>query len=128
MATTATLKRKNKKCGLGKLFKLVNDSLETDQTKENFNECLGELISDKSVKHNTIHSRECLSLPKDEVNHDDSNNNDDTISHDKTISHDNACVLKKNFNSYQIKCIKVLENIKVALLKKILKMFSLKKY
>ena len=100
IATIATLKRKNKKFGPAKLFKLVNDSLKTGHTKENFSECLGELISEKSVKHNTIHSRECLSLPKDEINHDDSNNNDDTISHDKTISHDNTCVLKKDFNSY----------------------------
>ena len=49
------------------------------------------LISSKPVKHNTVSSRECLSLPKDETTHDDSNNNDDTISHDNTISHDDTC-------------------------------------
>ena len=87
----ATLKIKNKKCGPEEVFNLVKDSLETGLTQENFNECLGYLISSKSVKHNTISSRECLSLPKDETTHNDSNNNDDTISHDNTISHDDTC-------------------------------------
>ena len=78
------------------------------------------MISNKSVKHNTINSRECLSLPKDDSNnHDDSNNNDDTISHDNTVSHDDTCVLKEDFNSYQVKCIKELQNVKDAFLKKL---------
>ena len=118
IATIATLKIKNKKCGPEEVFNLVKDSLETGLTRENFNECLGDLISNKSVKHNTINSRECLSLPKDEINHDDSNN-DDTISHDNTISHDDTCVLKEDFNSYQVKCIKELQNVKDAFLKKL---------
>ena len=71
------------------------------------------------MKHNTINSRECLSLSKDEINHDDSNNNDDTISHDNSISHDDTCVLKEDFNSYQVKCIKELQNVKDAFLKKL---------
>ena len=70
------------------------------------------------MKHDTINSREYLSLPKDEINHDDSNN-DDTISHDNTISHDDTCVLKEDFNSYQVKCIKELQNVKDAFLKKL---------
>ena len=44
-------------------------SLEAGLTRENFNECLGELISNKLVKHNTVNRRECLSLPEDEINH-----------------------------------------------------------
>ena len=71
------------------------------------------------MKHNTINSRECLSLPKDEIDHDDSNNNDDNTSHDNTISHDDACVLKEDFNSYQVKCMKKLQNVKDAFLKKL---------
>ena len=71
------------------------------------------------MKHNTINSRECLSLPKDEINHDDSNNNDDTISHDNSISHDDTCLLKEDFNSYLVKCIKELQNVKHAFLKKL---------
>ena len=61
------------------------------------------------MKHNTINSRECLSLPKEETIHDDSDDNDDTLNrHNNTISHDDTCVLKEDFNSYQIKCIKEL--------------------
>ena len=67
---------------------------------------------------NTGNSRECLSLPKDEINHDYSNSND-TISHNKTISHDNSCVLTEHFNSYQVKCIKEFQNVKDAFLKKL---------
>ena len=101
-------------CGPEEVFNIVKDSLETGLTQENFNECLGYLISNKSVKHNTINSTECLSLSKEETIHDDSNNNDDTISHDNTISHDDTCVLKEDFNSYQIKCIKELQSVKDA--------------
>ena len=59
--TIATLKRnKNKKiCGPEEVFKLVKDSLKTDGTRENFSECLRELISNKSVKHNAIYARGC---------------------------------------------------------------------
>ena len=71
------------------------------------------------MKHNTINSRECLSLPKYEIDHDDSNSNDDNTSHDNTISHDDACVLKEDFNSYQVKCMKKLQNVKDAFLKKL---------
>ena len=69
------------------------------------------------MKHNTINNRECLSLPKEETTHDDSNNNDDTISHNNTISYDDIYVLKEDFNSYQIKCIKQLQIVKDASLK-----------
>ena len=89
IATIATLKIENKKCGPEEVFNLVKNSLETGLTRENFNECPGNLISNKSVEHNTINCGECLSLPKDDRNnHDDSNNNEDTISHDNTVSHD----------------------------------------
>ena len=66
------------------------------------------------MKHNTNYSRECLSQPKHEINLDDSNNYGDTISHDNTISHDDTCSLKYDFNSYQVKCVKELQNIKNA--------------
>ena len=67
----------------------------------------------------SINSRECLSPLKDEINHDDSNNNGDTISHDNIIRHDDTSVLKEDFNSYQVKCIKEHQNIKDTLLKKL---------
>ena len=71
------------------------------------------------MKRSTINNRECLSLAKEETTYDDSNNNDDTISHDNTISNDDTCVLKEDFNSYQIKCIKELQSVKDAFLKKL---------
>ena len=69
------------------------------------------------MKHDTINSREWLSLPKDETDHDDIINNDDTISHDNTISHDDTCVLTEGFKSSQVKCIKELQNVKDTFLK-----------
>ena len=36
-------------------------------------------MSNKSVKHNAVNSREYLSLPKNEIDHDNSDNNDDTM-------------------------------------------------
>ena len=77
------------------------------------------MISNKSVKHSTINSRESLNLHKEETAHDDSNNNDDTIIHGNTISHDDICVLKKDFNSYQAKCITERQSVKDAFLKKL---------
>ena len=52
IATTAILKTKNNKCGPKKVFKPVKDSVETGLTKENVSECLGQSISNKSLKHN----------------------------------------------------------------------------
>ena len=71
------------------------------------------------MNHNIINRREYLSLPKDETNYNDSNNNDDTISHNNTINHYDICILKEDLNSYQIKCIKDLQNAKDAFLKKL---------
>ena len=99
-------KQKQKIWTRGSLAKI---SLETCLTKENFNGYLGELISNKSVKYTTFNNRKCLCLPKYSTNHDDSNNNDDSISHDGAISHDVCtCYIKKDFNSYRVKCIKKL--------------------
>ena len=52
--TIASLKRKNAKCRLKGIFKLVRDSVETGFTRENSKECLGQLVLNKSVNHNTI--------------------------------------------------------------------------
>lgn len=52
--TIASLKRKNAKCGPKGIFKLVRDSVETGFTRENSKECLGQLVLNKSVNHNTI--------------------------------------------------------------------------
>ena len=63
IATIATLK--NKKCGPEEVFNFVKDLLETGLTRENFNKCLGDLISNKSVKHNTINR---MLTPADKLN------------------------------------------------------------
>ena len=89
-----------------------------EKTSENVNECLGELISKKYVKHNRINSRQCFSLPEDKTNHDDSNNHDDNIIDDNTIILDDICVLNEDFDSYQVKCMKKLQNVKDAFLRK----------
>ena len=114
IATIFTLRRKNKKFGPKQVSKLVIGSAETGLTRENFNECLGQLISNKS-----INSRGYLSQPKNEINLDDSSNNDDTISHDKTIIHNDSGVLKDDFSYYQVKCIKELQNFKDTFLEKL---------
>ena len=71
------------------------------------------------MTHNTINSNECLSQPKDETTHDDIYNNDDSISHDNTIRHDDTCILKEDVNSYQVKYITALQNVKNTFLKKL---------
>ena len=83
-------------------------TLQIILARESFKKCLGELTSNKSMKHNTIDSRECLNLAKDETNH-----------HVNTIIHDGTCVLKTLFNYYQVKYIKELQNVKNAFLKKL---------
>ena len=69
------------------------------------------------MNHSTINSRECLSLLKNEINLADSNNNDEIISHGNTTSDDSTCALKEDSNSYQVKYIKELQNVKDAFLK-----------
>ena len=56
MATVATLKRKIQKIWTGKVFKLAKDLLRTGLSRVNFHECLGYLLSNKSVKDNTTDS------------------------------------------------------------------------
>ena len=71
------------------------------------------------MTHSTITNRECLSLPKNEINLADSNNNDDIISHDNTISRNDTCARKEYFNSCHVKCIKKVQNVKDTFLKKL---------
>ena len=54
--------KNTKKLGLGEVFKLAKKLLEPGLARANFNECLGELVSNKSVKYNATDSREYLSL------------------------------------------------------------------
>ena len=56
-------------------------------------------------------------MSEDEINYDDCYDKDGTISHDNTISDDGTCVLKEDFNSYQVKCIIQLQNFRDVFLK-----------
>ena len=60
-----TLKRGNKKCGREEVYRLVNDSLNKDITREAFELNLNSIIDNHSVNLNVIVKRECLSLPKE---------------------------------------------------------------
>lgn len=60
-------------------------------------------------------------MPKDEIDHDDSSNNDNIISHVESVW---KCS-KGRFQFLQVKCLKVLQNVKVAFLKKL---FDIEQY
>ena len=60
-----TLKRGNKKCGREEVYRLVNDSLNKDITREAFELILNSMIEDHSVNLNVIGKWECLSLLKE---------------------------------------------------------------
>ena len=60
-----TLKRENKKCGREEVYRLVNDSINKDITREAFELILNSMIDDHSVNLNVIGKMECLSLPKE---------------------------------------------------------------
>ena len=60
-----TLKRGSKKCRREEVYRLVNDSLNKDITREAFELILNSMIDDHSVNFNVIGKRECLSLPKE---------------------------------------------------------------
>ena len=61
------LKRSSKKCGSNEVFDRVQTSLDTDITRETFDELLQNAVENHAVKLRTIGDRECLSLPKEEA-------------------------------------------------------------
>ena len=63
IASMQTLKREKKKCGREEVYRLVNDSLNKDITREAFELILNSVIDSHSVNLNLIGKRECLSLP-----------------------------------------------------------------
>ena len=52
------------------VFRLVKDSIDSDITKEDFDRLFEILVKNQSVKMNEVGNRECLSLPKESVQHD----------------------------------------------------------
>ena len=67
-----TLKRKKKNCGRKEVFNLVNESIEYKISLETFNETLNSLIENETVTLN----RECISLPKENIQEIDTENED----------------------------------------------------
>ena len=59
------LKRRNKKCGEGQVFKLSKDILHEKIARETFEGLLKSLIQSHSIKLNVAGNRECLSLPQE---------------------------------------------------------------
>ena len=66
IASITTLKGSSKKCGRNEVFDLVQSSLDSDFTRETFDELLQDMIEINAVKLRRIGERECLSLPKEE--------------------------------------------------------------
>ena len=64
VASIQTLKCSNKKCGKGEVFRLVQEPVENEVTKEIFEERLDALVESHSVKIKLLRTRTCLSLPK----------------------------------------------------------------
>ena len=64
VASNETLKRSNKKCGKEEVLHLVQESVNSEVTKEHFEELLDKLIKCHSVQIKLVGTRICLSLPK----------------------------------------------------------------
>ena len=60
-----TLKRRSKNCGRNEVFGLVQSSLDSDITRDTFDELLQDMIEVIAIKLRTIGETEFLSLPKE---------------------------------------------------------------
>ena len=90
VASIQTLKRNNKKCGKEEVFRLVQESVESEVTKEIFEERLDPLVESHSVNIKLFGTRTCLSLPK--LNQD---NNSKESSDETLASNDTSAIRKK---------------------------------
>ena len=64
VASIKTLKRNNKKCGKEEVLHLVQESVDSEVTKEHFEELLDKLIKWYSMQIKLVGKRTCLSLPE----------------------------------------------------------------
>ena len=64
VALKEMLKRKNKKCGKEEVWHLVQESIDSEVTKEHFEELLDKLIKCHFAQIKLVGTRTCLSLPK----------------------------------------------------------------
>ena len=65
IASIETLKRNSKKCGKKEVLNFVQESVDSEVTKEHFEELLEKLIKCHSVQIKLIGTRTCLSLRKE---------------------------------------------------------------
>ena len=64
VASIETLNRNNKKYGKEEVLNLVQESVDSEVTKEHFEELLNKLIKCHSVQIKLVGTWTCLSLPK----------------------------------------------------------------
>ena len=64
VALIQTLKRSNKKCGKEEVLRSVQESVNSEVTKEHFKKLLDELIKCNSVQTKVVRTQACMSLPK----------------------------------------------------------------
>ena len=64
IASIEILKRQKSKCGKDEVFKLVEDTIEENITREIFDETRDSIIESTFVKCSLISNRTCLSLMK----------------------------------------------------------------
>ena len=64
IASIETLKCNDKKCGKEEVFRLVQESMESEVIKEIFEERLDALVESHSVNIKLLGTCTCLSLPK----------------------------------------------------------------
>ena len=64
VASIETLKRSNKKCGKEEVLCLVQESVDSEVTKEHFEELLDKSIKCRFVQIKLVGTQTCLSLPK----------------------------------------------------------------
>ena len=101
LASVETLKRNNKKFGKEEVFRLVQESVESEITKEIFEELLDALVESNSVKIKLLGTRTCLSLPKMNQDSNSKESSDETLaSNDVLAISENEELIK--FKNYKI--------------------------
>ena len=86
VASIQTLKRSNKKCGKEEVFRLVQESVGSEVTKEIFEEWLDALVESHSVKIKHLGTRTCLFLPKLNQDSNSKENSDETLASNDTLA------------------------------------------
>ena len=84
VASIQTLKRNNKKCGKEEVFRLVQEFVDSEVTKEIFEEKLDALVESYSVNIKLLGTSTCLSLPKLNQNNNSKESSDKTLASNDT--------------------------------------------